>query len=158
MRRRVLSFAPPRQLNRYVSMSWLRTIAAFVIAPLITPIVICLYLFSGQALSVRQVVGCFYLFGPFAYIAAIIFGLPIFVLFRWLNWTNVGLFFIFGTLIGLGVGMIMARHNPIEYILARHLGELAVCGISGGLSALAFRFIAFGFGRVNYRVPMRRET
>jgi len=139
-------------------MSWLRTIAAFIAAPLVTPIVIGFFLFGGIPPSTRQMLGTFYLFAPFAYMAAIVLGIPVFALFRWLNWTNVLLFFAFGTLIGLGVSMVIMRHNPIEYMFTRHASDLAVCALAGGLSATAFRFIVLGFGRGSYCAPIRSET
>jgi hypothetical protein len=150
--------APPRQLNRYVSMTRARTIAAFIFAPLITPLVIICSDFSrGILVEVRQVPFYFVTYGAFAYLAMIGFGIPALFLYRWLHWTNIVLFFAGGALIGLLVSIFVTGSNSIYYFLHR-LAEHMLCALAGGLSASVFRLILLGFGNAGGRVPARGET
>jgi hypothetical protein len=71
-------------------MTRARTIAAFLFAPLMTPVVIMIYdLFRHVLLDLRQVPFYFVTYGAFAYLATILFGIPALLLFRWLRWTNI---------------------------------------------------------------------
>jgi len=135
-----------------------RTIIAFLVAPLMTPIVIMAYDLSRHVLiDVQQVPSYFWIYGVFAYLATIIFGIPALLFFRWLRWTNVFLFVAGGALIGLLVSMFVMESYTVEYFLQR-IGERTLCMVAGGLSALMFRFILLGRARNGYRVPAHGET
>jgi hypothetical protein len=151
----LIEFAPPRQLKRYVSMTRSRTIIAFLVAPLMTPIVIMAYDLSRHVLIDAPFY--FLTYGVFAYLATIIFGIPALLFFRWLRWTNVILFVAGGAFIGLLVSMFVMESYTVEYFLQR-IGERTLCMVAGGLSALMFRVILLGRARNGYRVSAQGET
>ena len=139
-------------------MTRVRTIAAFLFAPLMTPVVIMAYdLFRHVLVDFRQVPFYFMTYGAFAYLATILFGIPALLLFRWLRWANVILFIVGGSLIGLVVSMFVMESYTVEYFMQR-IGERTLCMVAGGLSALVFRMILLGWGNGGYRVPAHGET
>src|SRR5437588_4991997 len=120
-------------------MTRARTIAAFLFAPLMTPIVIMAYdLFRHVLLDFRQVPFYFMAYGAFAYVATLLFGIPALLLFRWLRWTNILLFIMGGAVIGLIVSMFVMEGYTLEYFMQR-IGERMLCAAAGALSALTFR-------------------
>jgi hypothetical protein len=122
--------APPRQLHRYVSMILRRVIVAFLVAPLMTPLVLTVSNY------VRGYGTLFLGYGIFAYFAATIFGVPAFLIYRALKWTNIFLFALGGALIGIIVSL------PIYW---EERGEYVWCALAGAVSALVFRIIVYGF-------------
>ena len=136
-------------------MTRFRTIAAFVVAPLMTPIVIMAYDLSRHVLI--DVPFYFLTYGLFAYLATIIFGIPALLLFRWFGWTNIFLFVAGGALIGLVVSMFVMEGYTVEYFMQR-IGERTLCMVAGGLSALVFRLVLLGARDGGYRVSVRGET
>src|SRR5262249_33524848 len=101
-------------------MTRARTIAAFLIAPLMTPVVFMAYDFSRHVLlDFQQVPFYFLTYGVFAYGATLIFGIPALLLYRWLDWTNVVLFVVGGVLIGLLVSMFVMESYTVQYFMQR---------------------------------------
>src|SRR5262249_43256317 len=139
-------------------MTRARTIAAFLIAPLMTPIAIMAYDLSRHVLlDLQQVPFYFLAYGVFAYGATIIFGIPTLLLYRWLRWTNAILFVIGGALVGLLVSMFVMEGYTVQYFFQR-IGERGLCMAAGGLSALMFRFILLSRAPSGYRTPAHDET
>jgi len=133
-------------------MTRARTIAAFLVAPLVTPLVFMAYDLSRHVLLDAQQVPFYFLtYGAFAYLATIVFGIPALLMFRWLRLTNVGLFVLGGAVIGLVVSMFVMEGHTFEYFMHR-ISERMVCATAGGLSALTFRLILLGFGSAGSRV------
>jgi hypothetical protein len=135
-------------------MNKLRMIAAFVLAPLMTPVVLLACDLFNRTSSPKLAPFYFALYGPFAYAATIIFGIPALLLFRWCNWTNIFLFLAGGALIGLLLFTLIMESFGIE----RSFYRFMVCAVAGALSAATFRLLLLGFGNASYRVPVRGET
>ena len=136
-----------------------RIIVAFLVAPLMTPIVfIIAALVNGVFDMPEQIPGYFLLYGSFAYLAATIFGIPAYFLYRALDWTNILLFIVGGAIIGFMFSFFIIEGYP-AYIFWLRLGDRLWCVLAGGLSALVFRMILSGlnFGE-RKRVPIGGET
>jgi hypothetical protein len=74
-------------------MNHMRVILAFLIAPLMTPVSFMTFdLVRGRLLSLSETSSYFVTFGPYAYVATAVFGIPTFFLFRTVRWTNAILF------------------------------------------------------------------
>ncbi len=84
-----------------------RIIAAFMIAPLATPLtfVVLGFIRTGgfNADEVRIIV---IFFGLYAYLAVVVLGIPAFFIFRAMHWKNPVLFAIGGIIIGFVVSLI----------------------------------------------------
>jgi hypothetical protein len=131
--------------QRYVSMINRRTITAFLVAPLITPLVLTVFDYTeGYAPS-------FVAYALFAYLAVIILGLPAFLVYRALRWTNPFLFVFGGALIGYVVSLFIFE----GYRVKEHLW----CALAAALSALVFRIIVYGISfKGTKTVSMESET
>jgi hypothetical protein len=125
------------QFGRYVSMSRGRIIIAFLIAPLMTPLVFTIFEYLNENSPL------FLAYGIVAYLAVIILGIPAFFFYRELKWTNVFLFILGGAVIGFIVSLFLFESYPLEYFL-QFLEERIWCVVAGALSALVFRLILFG--------------
>jgi Zn-dependent protease with chaperone function len=126
-------------------MSWKRTILAFLVGPVITPLNFLTVNLVSQILSPTYPWGLaldpwFYIFvGVYAYLAAAIFGLPFYFLFRALRGTNIVLFALGGGIIGFSVSIILLDNQRFFESTADRVGFT----LSGTLSALVFGLIAF---------------
>ncbi len=113
-----------------------RIVVAFLVAPLVTPLVLEFFARrDGTSMPFAVVV--------VAYLATVIFGIPAFLMYRALKWTNVALFILGGALIGFIVTLFVFESYTVEYFL-QFLDVRVWCVVAGGLSALVFRIILFG--------------
>ena len=126
--------------QRYVSMSHARIITAFLVAPLMTPVVLLgADHLHGAPFNPAEEFGLFLFVAGFAYAATALFGVPAFFLFRAKGWTNVFAYMLVGSLIGLTVSFILS------YRLSLYVQSLEYRGwhaMAGGLSALVFRILS----------------
>ena len=80
----------------------------------------------------------FLLYAPFAYLAAAIFGIPLFFIFRLLGLKNVASYVLGGTTIALVTALIVTK-VLVSWSVAS--GDFVWCGIAGAGSALVFWWI-----------------
>ena len=128
-----------------------RIFIAFLIAPLVTPVVL-------ETFARLEGSPTF----PFAtwvvaYLAAIVFGVPAFFIYRALKWTNVFLFVLGGAIIGFVVTLFVFESYTVEYFL-QFLQVRVWCVVAGALSALVFRLILFRLSFNGTRVSAHGET
>jgi hypothetical protein len=117
-----------------------RIIAGFLIAPLITPLVLLgVAQLKTEELDLVGLQGIFIFVAMFAYAATILFGLPVFFLFRAQRWNNMLLYILAGGLIGLLVSIIL---NPRLSIDVAVLESRGLCALGGASSALGFRLLS----------------
>jgi hypothetical protein len=148
-----------RALYFYEVMRVGRIILAFLVAPLVTPVVFIVEasLSRGLPLS-EQIPGYFLLYGLFAYIATAALGIPAYFLFRALRWSSVILFVLGGGAIAFIFSFFIFEGYPANIFWIR-LGDRLWCVLAGGLSALVFRMILLNLefnGRK--RLPIESET
>jgi hypothetical protein len=111
-------------------MSQSRIIVAYLIAPLISPLVfIAAYLSHGMLFNLGELPFYFLIVGGFAYGATALFGIPAFLLFRAKRWTNVLLYMLVGGFIGLLVSVIM--NSPV-YFSGLSFAYRGWHGVAGG--------------------------
>jgi hypothetical protein len=110
-----------------------------------TPLVLTIFDYAkGYAFSLIA-------YGVFAYLAAIIFGVPAFFIYRALKWTNIFLFVLGGALIGLIFSLPVFDEYAVD---GRVWGAVA-----GALSALMFRIIVYGLNfKGTKRTNIKGET
>jgi hypothetical protein len=118
-------------------MSRQRIIAAFILAPLMTPLtfVVTVFFRSSPVASPSGIPVIFLLYAPFAYLAAAIFGIPLFFLFRLLGLKSVAAYLVGGTTIGLVTALVVTK-LLVSWSVAS--GDFVWCGIGGAGSALVF--------------------
>jgi hypothetical protein len=117
-----------------------RIIAGFLIAPLITPLVLLgVAQLKTEELDLVGLQGIFIFVAMFAYAATILFGLPAFFLFRARRWNNMILYVLAGGLIGLLVSLIL---NPQLSVDVAVLESRGLCVLGGASSALGFRLLS----------------
>ena len=107
-----------------------RQIIAFIVSPLMTPLVLSVLDYTEGYVS------SFAVYALFAYLAVLLFEFPAFLIYRALRWTNPLLFILGGGLIGYFVSMFIFE----GYRVKEHLW----CAVAGSLSALVFRVIVYG--------------
>ena len=136
-----------------------RIILAFLVAPLMTPVVfIVVDSVRGLSHMPERILGYFLLYGPFAYLATAIFGIPAYFLFRALRWNNALLFVLGGAVIGLIVSFLLLNWHPAAGFFWFWFAEKLWCTLAGALSALVFRMILFDLKFAeSKRVPVRSE-
>jgi hypothetical protein len=151
-----LSSRRAAEAKRYVSMSTARTITAFLVAPLMTPIVLLgADQLHGAPFNLSEQVGAFVFVSGFAYAATALFGIPSFLLFRANRWNNVLLYILFGGIIGLLVSIILNYPVFFDGLSLEYPGLHAG---AGALSALVFRVLSgANFDHVS-RAPAHGET
>jgi hypothetical protein len=117
-----------------------RLILAFLIAPLMTPLVFIVTVFSrnAPAASLKGICLIFLLYTPFAYLAEGLIGIPAFLLFRFFNWNGFVVYCCGGALIAL-LAMFLISKLFITWSVPG--GDFAWCMVAGAISALAFRLI-----------------
>ncbi len=117
-----------------------RIIAAFLIAPLITPLVLLgVAQLKTEEFDLVGLQGIFIFIAMFAYAATMLFGVPVFFLFRAQRWNNVPLYILAGGLIGLLVSLIL---NPGLSVDVAVLESRGLCALGGASSALGFRLLS----------------
>src|SRR5688500_18632998 len=100
-----------------------RIIAAFLIAPLITPLLLLgLAQLKTEEFDLVELQGIFIFFAMFAYAATILFGLPTFFLFRAQRWNNMLLYVLAGGLIGLIVSLILNPRLSVDVLALESRG------------------------------------
>jgi hypothetical protein len=125
-------------------MSVARTIVAFLIAPLMTPLVLLgADQLRGAAFNLSEQLGAFVFLSGFAYAATVVFGVPAYFLYRALNWSQVALFILGGAVIGFIVSLFILESIPFAYFIQSLEGRSWFV-FAGALSALTFRMILFG--------------
>ena len=118
-----------------------RLLLAFLVAPLLTPLVFIVTVFSrnGAAASLKGIAFIFVLYSPFAYLAETLFGVPVFLLYRFFNWKSFVAYGISGAMIGL-IAMLVVSRIFIVWSVAS--GDFLWCVVAGVVSALAFRLVS----------------
>ena len=137
-------------------MNTARIIIAFLVAPLITPVVLLgAEHLHGTPFNLSGDFGLFVVVAGFAYAATALFGIPAFLLFRAYRWSSVFLYVLVGALIGLLVSIIL--NHPLSFDV-RSLEYRGWHAAAGALSALVFRVLsAVKFDHVS-RAPAHGET
>jgi hypothetical protein len=137
-------------------MTWRRTIAAFLVAPLMTPFVILLSDQShGAPFNLAEQFIAFLFIAAFAYAATVLFGIPAFFLFRAKRWTNVFLYMLTGGVIGLLFSVLLNYRISFNVLALEYRAWWA---IAGSFSALVFRIVLGAkFDHVSI-APARAET
>jgi len=128
-----------------------RIIIAFLVAPLVTPVVLELFARLEGSSTFP------FITGVVAYLATIVFGVPAFFIYRALKWTNVFLFVLGGAIIGFVVTLFVFESYTVEYFL-QFLQVRVWCVLAGALSALMFRLILFRLSFNGAHVPANGET
>ncbi len=99
-----------------------RLIIAFTVSPLVTPLVLSVFDYTEGYYS------SFGVYALFAYLAVLLFGLPAFLIYRALRWTNSVLFVLGGGLIGYLVSMfIFEGYRVKEHLWCAVAGSLGAC-------------------------------
>ena len=137
-------------------MNRARIIAAFLVAPLMTPLVLLgADQLHGAPFNLAEQLGAFVFVSGFAYGATVLFGIPAFFLFRAKRWTNFFLYVLVGGLIGLLVSLILNYPISFDVLGLEYRGWWA---LAGALSALVFRMLSgVNFDHVS-RAPGHGET
>ena len=145
------------EAQRYVSMSTARIIIAFMVAPVMTPVVLLgADHLHGAPFNLSEDFGLFVAVAGFAYAAAALFGIPAFFLFRAYRWTGVFLYVLVGALIGLLVSIILNHPVSFDIPSLEYRGWYAA---AGALSALVFRVLSgVRFDPVQRSSPRRNIT
>ncbi len=124
--------------NLYEVTSWKRLILAFLIAPWMTPLVLFMIESIGGRVILQLDLLAFFLYvGLIANVVTAIFGIPAYLLYRKLKWSNILLFILGGGIIGYIVSFLVSP-NGVRDLL--DLGRI-LYGSMGALSALVFRLI-----------------
>ena len=117
-----------------------RIIAAFLIAPLMTPLVFLgVDHLQGQPFNLAELMGIFVIIGGFSYAATVTFGVPAFFLFHAKRWNNIFLYMLAGCLIGTLVSVILSHEVSLDLQEMKFRGW---CALSGALSAVVFRVLS----------------
>ena len=141
-RERALETFPP---HIFRNVSTKRTICAFVLAPVTTPLVFFLrWLVTNGALSppdiLTALIGALTSILPYAYAAELALGLPAWFAFRQYAISSWVAFALAGCAIGSAVSsVLLSEPNPLSMHWVVSGGP--VCAIAGSLSALVFRGI-----------------
>jgi len=129
-----------------------RIVAAFLIAPLATPVVFSVIGLATNPSDIRDlslvvgqfVVACLYLF-PFAYLAAFLLGIPTWMIFLRYRIYSLPAFVVGGAFIGLFAALILGAlaRTPITTLLnpfspAWVRGGVLACALAASASAIVF--------------------
>jgi hypothetical protein len=122
-----------------MAISPIRVITGFVVAPLVVPIVMVVAggLMSFRSGPVDQLIGQFLAYAGYAYVAALLLGVPtLFLLIRSAH-TSVGILAIAGAVIG-----VVTTVAVLSIFGTRVFPAALVAAAAGALSALVFWAIA----------------
>ncbi|MDH3214849.1 MAG: hypothetical protein OEN01_00995 [Candidatus Krumholzibacteria bacterium] len=115
-----------------------RIILGFLLAPLMTPLTFTLagpFAFGESPLSWDDwLLGPLLLTGPFAYVIALVLGVPAYFVLRSRGWLTLRLVSLLGATAGVLAGLLIAGDTFVPLI--------TVCALAGGLSAVVFWMIA----------------
>jgi hypothetical protein len=115
-----------------------RITIAFLISPLATPFVLMLMASQQGVFRLRDAPAYIIVHGFFAYLAVMLFGYPVFTLYRQMRWTNPLLFMLFGGFIGflasIMFGQTLDLYSPFLFRLNDSLWFIC----AGALPALIF--------------------
>lgn len=131
-------------------MSKKKTLYAFLIAPITTPVFFTFATLALHSVSVVKDTRTFVLVSllsslyvlPFAYAAELILGLPAFLMFRRYRISSRILFAFGGLVIGGVVGTILFSITQPEYPLTWLHSGVPADAVAGSLSAIVFREIS----------------
>jgi hypothetical protein len=123
----------------------MRILAAFVVAPLVIPVlfIVLLAAGSGGQWPRQALLDFFFLFAGVTYVVALIFGVPAFLLYlrhgirSWTEFAGGGA--VIGLLAAVVLAIIVNPHAAGDALLGA-----ALFMVSGVLSAILFRGIAYG--------------
>ncbi len=137
----------------------MRSILAFVLAPLVTPLIFtALLAFDGSLLSFRGTFGMledaltgFLMIATFAYTATILLGVPAFFMYKRFQLHSVISYALGGVVIAViamvlitsitrGANFLNTSRTTTAFAFLKSLSVLVACG---GLSGILFRLIAF---------------
>jgi hypothetical protein len=134
-----------RALDFYL-MNYIRLYLAFLVSPLVLPLAIIVYGMLHNPFHKDIIVGIITL-TPLYYFAALIFGVPMFFLYRALGWENVFAYILGGVIIGSVSAFLF--FSLLDYWgqsnAKPELGVLSGMAIVGGLSALVAWLFLYGF-------------
>jgi len=105
-----------------------------------TPLVFMVTVISRDAswTSPKSIGDIFLLYGPFAYFAEGLIGLPTFLIYRFLNWKSLIAFCCGGALVAILADLLISRLF-ISWRVSG--GDFGWSMLAGAISALAFRLI-----------------
>ena len=122
-----------------------RTAAAFLLAPIMVPIVFAVgarirrqFPFLGPPPIPEASVIFINIVLPIAYVSALVFGVPALLVFRRRRWQRFSAFALGGAVAGLFAGTLLSMS---EYVGEGYRFLFAACTVAGALSALAFRAV-----------------
>ena len=120
-------------------MKQFRVWLAFVVAPLVTPVVfVVVEVLEGRVTNWQALFGYLLVFSAFTYPSVAVFGVPSYLIFRKWRVTSVGAYALAGAVIGL----LSAIAWIIVFRFAMVPTFFASCLVSSLLSVLLFRRIA----------------
>jgi hypothetical protein len=127
-------------------MSYIRLYLAYLVSPLVLPLAIIVYGMLYNPFHKDMIIGIITL-TPLYYFAALVFGVPMFFLYRALRWENVFVYILGGAIIGsvstllfLGLLDYWGQSNAKP-----ELGALVMMSFIGGLSGLVAWLFLYGF-------------
>ncbi|HEV7905804.1 MAG TPA: hypothetical protein VGO96_18335 [Pyrinomonadaceae bacterium] len=118
--------------------------SAFLISPLVTPFVLMLMAWQQGTFQFRDAPAYIIVHGFFAYAAVMLFGYPVFTLYRQMRWTNPLLFMLFGGLIGFLASIMFGQTLDIDSPFLFRLNDSMWFICAGALPALIFRLLLPG--------------
>lgn len=101
-----------------------RPIAGFLLAPLMAPF---LYLATATIFGGFVSFDLAVLTGEFAYVTALLGGLPLHIVLSRLGWVSLHDYMVFGFVLG-AVSVLIGEHAPIEFTSLMQAGLAAGCG------------------------------
>jgi hypothetical protein len=129
-------------MDQHQELVVIRIVAAFLIAPLATPLMfIILGLIRTGGINADEVRIVVIIIGMYAYLAVIVLGVPAFFIFRALHWKSPVLFAIGGMIIGFVVSLIFDGWISAYYPQHDMVNRLWTYVLPTTLSALVFRGI-----------------
>jgi hypothetical protein len=128
-------------MNQNQELVVIRIVAAFLIAPLATPLTFIVFGLIRTGGINSESYGVVIFVGMYAYLAVIVLGIPAFLIFRAMHWKNPILFGIGGILIGFAVSLFFQGWISSYYPRNDILNRLWTYILPATLSALVFRLI-----------------
>jgi hypothetical protein len=121
--------------NAMVTLPY-RSISGFILAPLVVPL---LYLAATSVFGGYRSADLALYIAQYAYLAALLGGLPVHVTLSRLGWVTLHDYIVYGVLLGL-VATLVTERPPIEFSIIIEAGMSAVAGaIAGGVFWLIAR-------------------
>lgn len=118
-----------------------RVTAAFLIAPLATPLVFMLMEAQQGTFALCDAPAHLVVDGFFAYLAVLLFGFPLYLIFRALRWTSPLLFLLCGAFIGFLVSILFIPTFDPAHPFIFTLNDRMWFVLAGASPALVFRLL-----------------